>query len=292
MDKIHFKFIKQMLSDCDVVKALALSIFVKMNTVSSTVNRCTVNKLHELTGLHSNTIKKRMKTLQEMELLICGQNNNVTFITLQSSCKKRNVLFDFTKYKSVSELEYVLYSLLLKDVLSKKEYMKKEIDEGRESYTDTLIDQKISELQHQNDEAAEQRQRQIDIAQSQLDHYVETGEIWNNVYSLMENGIGADGIIPGSELEKLLKDNEDWAGKSVMEQLQWGNELKDTAAQAIQYLKVGNATESLIATGELKTGQNIKFTTSDGKTLNGKLNENGDIVADFASGKRQFNKTL
>jgi hypothetical protein len=33
----------------------------------------------------------------------------------------------------------------------------------------------------------------------------------------MENGIGADGIIPGSELEKLLKDNEDWAGKSVME---------------------------------------------------------------------------
>jgi hypothetical protein len=97
------------------------------------------------------------------------------------------------------------------------EQLQKEIDEGRESYTDTLIDQKISELQHQNDEAAEQRQRQIDIAQSQLDHYVETGEIWNNVYSLMENGIGADGIIPGSELEKLLKDNEDWAGKSVME---------------------------------------------------------------------------
>jgi hypothetical protein len=28
------------------------------------------------------------------------------------------------------------------------ERLQKEIDEGRESYTDTLIDQKISELQH------------------------------------------------------------------------------------------------------------------------------------------------
>jgi hypothetical protein len=129
MRKIHFKFIEQMLKDSDVVKALALAIYVKMSAVSSTVNRCTVNKMHELTGLHSKTVKKRMKTLQKMGLLICDQNNNVTFLTLQSSCKKRNVLFDFTKYKSVSELEYALYSLLLKDILSKKEYMKKEIDE-------------------------------------------------------------------------------------------------------------------------------------------------------------------
>jgi hypothetical protein len=84
------------------------------------------------------------------------------------------------------------------------EQLQKEIDEGQESYTDTLIDQKISELQHQNDVAAEQRQRQIDIAQSQLDHYVESGQVWNRVYELMQNGIGKDGIIPGSPLEKLL----------------------------------------------------------------------------------------
>lgn len=129
MNKIHFKFIEQMLNDGDVVKALALAIYVKMNTVSSTVNRCTVNKLHELTSLHSSTIKKRMKTLLDMELIMCDQNNNVTFLSLQSSSNRRNVIFDFTKFKSVSELEYALYSLLLKDILSKKEYVKKEIDE-------------------------------------------------------------------------------------------------------------------------------------------------------------------
>jgi hypothetical protein len=32
--------------------------------------------------------------------------------------------------------------------------LQKEIEEGQEDYTDSLIDQKISELQEQNDEAA------------------------------------------------------------------------------------------------------------------------------------------
>ena len=36
--------------------------------------------------------------------------------------------------------------------------LRKEIEEGQEDYTDTLIDQKISELQEQNDKAAEQRE--------------------------------------------------------------------------------------------------------------------------------------
>jgi hypothetical protein len=36
--------------------------------------------------------------------------------------------------------------------------LEKEIDEGHEDYTDNLIDQKISELEKQNELAAEQRQ--------------------------------------------------------------------------------------------------------------------------------------
>jgi hypothetical protein len=36
--------------------------------------------------------------------------------------------------------------------------LQKEIAQGQEDYTDSLIDQKISELQEQNDEAARQRE--------------------------------------------------------------------------------------------------------------------------------------
>ena len=36
--------------------------------------------------------------------------------------------------------------------------LEKELEEGRQDYTDSLVDQKISQLQDQNDYAAEQRQ--------------------------------------------------------------------------------------------------------------------------------------
>jgi hypothetical protein len=153
-----------------------------------------------------------------------------------------------------------------------------------------LIDQKISELQHQNDEAAQQRQRQIDIAQSQLDHWVKTGDVWNRVYELMNNGIAKDTqqIISSSELMGLLEKREVFSGLSQLEKMTWLQDLENQVAQAAQWLKVGNSTESLLASKELKSGQSITFKTSDGKTISGKLSGNGDIVADGKTYKNVY----
>jgi hypothetical protein len=41
--------------------------------------------------------------------------------------------------------------------------LEEEIRQGEQDYTDTLVDQKISELQKQNEEASLQRQKQIDL---------------------------------------------------------------------------------------------------------------------------------
>lgn len=176
-------------------------------------------------------------------------------------------------------LEYLSQDTSGANALEVKQ-LEEEIAEGQQDYTDTLIDQKISELQHQNDIAAEQRQRQIDIAQSQLDHWINTGGVWSDVYKLMDTGIGADGGIKiGSDLQKLLLSEENYNSLSTLDKVKWGKELATTAAQAVHWLKVGNSTESLIASKELKAGQSITFKTSDGKTLTGKLSSNGDIVA-------------
>jgi hypothetical protein len=53
-----------------------------------------------------------------------------------------------------------------KDILD----LKDELEEERRDYTDELIDQKISALEEQNEKAAEQRQKQIDLLQGQLDY--------------------------------------------------------------------------------------------------------------------------
>ena len=153
--------------------------------------------------------------------------------------------------------------------------LQEEIAQGEEDYTDTLIDQKINELQQQNDEAAQQRERQIEIAQEQLDHWVKTGEVWNAVYGLLATGIDDDGIISGSDLEELLKDSANFKGMSELEKVDWLETLEDTAAQALHWLEVGNQLENL----DMKDNK-IDFITADGTKLSGTIDKDGNITAD------------
>jgi len=107
------------------------------------------------------------------------------------------------------------------------EKLQKELDEARENYTDQLIDQKISELQEQNDEAAQQRQEQIDLMQQSLDWQEKNGEFWEQAYQILEQGIGPDGsLLKGSELEQLLKSSEGWQGLSDAAKMKWLEELE------------------------------------------------------------------
>ena len=88
--------------------------------------------------------------------------------------------------------------------------LEKDLTNEKEDYTDTLIDQKISELQKQNDEAQKQREKQIQIMQYQLENDQKTGVIaqevrkllqeansdagWNRVWNLLEKSAGFKGL--------------------------------------------------------------------------------------------------
>lgn len=158
--------------------------------------------------------------------------------------------------------------------------LQKEIDEASEDYTDTLIDQKISELQKQNEEAAEQREKQIEILQAQLDNWLESGEIWKKVYELMGSGISEEGIvIDGSALMNLLKTDAQYASMSNLEKLTWGEDLRDSVAQALHWLQVGRQLENL-----QMGGQRITFTTKDGKSISGIVQNDGSVI-DETTGK-------
>ena len=106
--------------------------------------------------------------------------------------------------------------------------LEEELEEGHEDYTDTLIDQKISELEKQNELAAEQRQQQIDLLQGQLDYAEKYGLYWDAIYGMLytidENGnailnpenFDLDGNIrENSELAKMLNTFSDRLGMSV-----------------------------------------------------------------------------
>ena len=140
--------------------------------------------------------------------------------------------------------------------------LQEEIAEGQQDYTDSLIDQKISELQEQNDEAATQREQQITLMQAQLDHLIQSGEIWDEVYSLMDEGLDPEaGLVRGSRLEQLLKSADGFDGMSKVQQMDWLKELQQQAAQAVTYMRL--TTEKIDTVVELNRQNYFSGTTPE-----------------------------
>ena len=140
--------------------------------------------------------------------------------------------------------------------------LQREIEEGTIDYTDTLIDQKIDELQTQNDEAAQQREQQITLMQAQLDHLIKSGEIWDEVYSLMDEGLDPEaGLVRGSRLEQMLKNAEGFQGMSKIQQMDWLKELQQQAAQAVVYMRL--TTEKIDTAVELNRQNYFGATTPE-----------------------------
>ena len=121
--------------------------------------------------------------------------------------------------------------------------LQKEIDEAREGYQDSLVDQQLSRMQEEADAAAEQRERQISLLEEQLEIDQLNGEIWNQVFDLWNNGFASDGKLDwSSPLGQLLRETADYQSMSDAEKLQYttnkGNEM--TLAKAGETLGYSN----------------------------------------------------
>lgn len=159
--------------------------------------------------------------------------------------------------------------------------LQKEIDDARQDYTDNLIDQKISELQRQNDEAQEQRQQQIELMQRSLDWQEKDGQFWNEAYRLISEGTDATGaLIHKSDLENVLKGSEGWAGLSDEGKMDWLKTLEDQVAQGIAYLEQSRQLEDL----GTKEGTQISFTNAKGERLTGTVDKEGNVVVKNSDG--------
>lgn len=119
---------------------------------------------------------------------------------------------------------------------------RKDVEQMRRDYTDELIDQKISELEEQNDEAQKVREKQLETMQKQLEQDQESGALWEQVKTLMEEGWGPDGkIIEGSELERILTDYYEYTQMSEEERAKAIEQRNINTTLAKQYLDAKNA---------------------------------------------------
>lgn len=153
--------------------------------------------------------------------------------------------------------------------------LQKEIDEARENYQDSLVDQQIARMQEDADAAAEQRERQISLLEEQLEIDQLNGEIWNQVFDIWNTGFTSNGKLDwGSPLGQLLRETADYQSMSDAEKIQYttnkGNEMAlAKAGEALGYSNQIDYSQEIAAakSGSISKQTGIDYSKLDEEEL-------------------------
>lgn len=105
-------------------KAVAFAICLKKITNDSSVIRSyTPNKVHKLTGMHPNTVKKYLGVLMEMELAEI-KGGDLYIKSLRSSSNHRNLDISQFTFDKTKNIYHQIRSLLFLIIQSHKDYIK------------------------------------------------------------------------------------------------------------------------------------------------------------------------
>ena len=152
--------------------------------------------------------------------------------------------------------------------------LEKDLEEQKEDYTDTLIDQKINELERQNEIAAQQRERQIELAREQVNWSKEQGMYWDEVEQLLKYGITNNGVlIENSQLQKLLQDNQGYGAMSQFQKESWNKDMANMIELADAWKKKNTG-----------TGLNGNKTTTTSSSGGGTNTKNNPVTSQNTSG--------
>ena len=124
MQLLNYRLYNEITKGLNYARAIAFSILVKQHDlVSSTIKGCTINKLHEMTGLHANTIKKHLLKLAEINLIDELPNGSIVFRSLSNKHENRNMPpIDFDNFKTLTEIQYAVYTVAIMERLKRMKY--------------------------------------------------------------------------------------------------------------------------------------------------------------------------
>lgn len=198
--------------------------------------------------------QKQIDELSDINDSIKDTNSNL-FDAIQKSIDKQRQDRDNQKTedeiaKKERRLSFLRQDTSTDNSIAIKE-LEKELGELKQDYTDELLDQKLSLLQDQADFAAEQRECQIKLMESNLEFDQETGQLWGQIHDLLNNSVGEDGkLLNDSALVALLQKSESWEGLSEVQKKVWQDDLIKDFNAAYAYVLSQNIDETKIKQDE------------------------------------------
>ena len=254
-DEEQYKHVKELIDEAEEIQD-------KIDDADDSIMDIT-NQIQELENIWRDTfidfedrvldaiIKSYQQIIDNYSELNDTLNNSNTQIldSLQKQISLERQIRDNTKTEEEISDEEARLAYLRRDTSGGNELaalqLERELADQRESYEDTLVDQAISRLQEDNDAAAQQRERQIEIMQAQLDYQSENGEFNAYISELLTAAMGADGeLLTNSDLVTLLKEQENWDAMSAVSKQVWDEELNGTFKEVAAFLLKQNAEEN------------------------------------------------
>lgn len=137
------KYIRRsLISECfcnkELLKALAMAYLIKHRTKSSNVHHYSINLIRTITGIHANTIKKRLQTLNEYGLLLIEKDNLIIRSTV-SKHTKRNMNIGRMDFTSVKTVERSLQALQVVFLQQRKDFCKHTIHNAHNGFNPKKI---------------------------------------------------------------------------------------------------------------------------------------------------------
>ena len=217
-----------------------------------------------------------------------SESNNKIIDSLRESIDLERQIRDNTKTEEDLADKEARLAYLRRDTsgANQTEILKleKELEEGRQSYQDKLIDQAIDKLDQENQRAADQREKQIQLMQDQLDWQASQGEFWKDTYTLLSTAFDENGNLKNnSELVKLLKEDDTFKGLSMFGQENWIEDMARTWLEAQEGLNNWRMQKAEEAGSLQLNGNGTKLTYKNGKWYDSKGNEYENVHWDAAT---------
>ena len=254
-DEEQYKHVKELIDQAEEIQG-------KIDDADDAVMDIT-NQIQELENVWRDTfidfearvldavVKSYQQIIDNYSELNDTLNNSNTQIldSLQKQISLERQIRDNTETEEKISDEEARLAYLRRDTSGGNELaslqLERELDEQRKNYEDSLVDQAINRLQEDNDAAAQQRERQIEIMQAQLDYQSENGEFNAYISELLSGAMGADGeLLTNSDLVALLKEQENWDAMSDTSKQVWEEELNGTFKEVAAFLLKQNAEEN------------------------------------------------
>lgn len=118
-------------------KSLALLLFVRMYQYShkNDAKDYTVNRLHEISNIHAETIKKRIRFLEDMGMIGYSERKQIVFLKARAHNPIHNTTISIPHNATIKDIEKIILAVRLQMKIRQKEYLRNVLSIARDGFT-------------------------------------------------------------------------------------------------------------------------------------------------------------